>query len=412
MAYEFPGYAPGCGDDKEALKAVLDVLQKYEALETRVRSLETTTAQYPGQWANAIANSERVTRNMITQHDTEIFNKIDENYRKVQGEISSALNSAKLYTNDQIEQLQAILTQRIVNLEEKLSALIAKYNQLTRFVYDKLDVVQDDIIRLDNNINGIVKDIGDITTSLDGLRAYIDIELTAVDDHITRLEEKMISNVNVLKNPYTGVHDSIQKVIDDIYNSLRTSTTMQVREIEASRITAGDVTRALMTGGEISGGGIKISPNDINNPVTGERRSFNNVMSFLPRTNGEWKSDQLDIDYDSAKAKSLDSYGWRFNGREFERDGWYLCRNRGSIFWKYRTWEFFYDEISDNAITFICNGIISNIKVTISKGDGSKIVPQFTYRKIPDSDLITVTTDEPVKQGDVLLIYIEAIERG
>lgn len=348
MAYEFPGYKGNCCDDSEALRAVLAVLEKYEALESRVSSLEGTTTRYPEQWANAVSNSERITRNMITQHDEELREMItqhDEELRKMISDgDSSTLTAANAFTTQQIAFITNRMGNDITSLDLRLSALVDQYGQLAGDYHANKVIVKALLDGLRQDVNKLNDDLADGLISAEEARKVLEDEIKTLKTAVDGLADKMLQNVNTLINPYSGEAGTVQEVVNAIFESNRTATTMTVAQVEASRITAGDVQNAMMTGGEISGGGILLKPKDINNPITGLRRSLNNALSFIPDTKREWPNTDIQGEWGELKEKDMTFNDWRKNGKYFPNKGWFLKEQSDTIFNVYKVVRFNYEE--------------------------------------------------------------------
>lgn len=321
MAYEFPGSNFGYDEYAEAMAQVVKVLEKYDSLVSRLDQLETVTQAYPAQWGQAIANSESAMRLLISQSEVRLENKI-----------MQAIIIANQYTNDQLSTYSNMINARMEKLELQVAALSDQYGKLARSFYDFVKQYDVDKVSMDNRITNLSNALSDFKNATEQDIFEIHEHFIEIEDDISDIKSKMLENVNTVVNPITGEEDTIQKVIDMTYNSLRTCTSLTARQIEGREITAGRVADVHLNGAELSGGGRKVLTGKKNNPVTGLQEYINGILSFIPNTEKEWTNESTKstgAEYGMLKEKDLNYGQWRVTGSEFALDEWYLKASDG-----------------------------------------------------------------------------------
>lgn len=295
MAYEFPSTIYGDANLNELLLAVKNVLEMYNSINGRLTLVES---DYPKQWQTAIAAQSNADRDYCA-------NLIKVESDRLQTQING-INMRIDFVDNQITQLKVDMAKFTATMTDNFNAM-----------------VDETTTEIDSIKTYTAEKITDMTGQIETLQTNFDeLEQHVITD-IDTLQEQIVNAAITVYNPITGEYQATGDVINMMYNSLRTATTLTVAQLEASSVTVDDVSRQCMSGPEISGGGILCVPKTYVNPITGEQHKLPEILSFMPDTTREYTNQEVDditIYYGEPKEKDMDYGDWRENKDYFSNE--------------------------------------------------------------------------------------------
>lgn len=285
MAFEFPYLDYNLNDFNAVLHTIKHLIDTCEAIKADYDRLVTVTSEYPQQWQSDIAASV----NAIHQSLMAAIQAGDETvWTNAQAKIAEL----KTYVDAELLQIQSRVEASLEAQDEKL----ADYNNTILRMQADLNTYYAQWIKFQQEINSSLANMqsnisaiqNSTEESIDSIRqdwsadsATLHGEISNLQSDIAVLRSMIKDAAIVVRNPLNGKFEKTGQVINLLFHYLRKYGCYDCAELAGLAVTYDDIKNAHITCYDFSVENRRIIRRKYNNPVTGLKRSFYEILSTL-----------------------------------------------------------------------------------------------------------------------------------